>query len=159
MTRDNAEAVDCAAFESELAGAAPVVSTLWKGLSEGLMRGHGLTRCYANGYPFGAEAGLHQDCMVEGHSTAIYFPHLDWNANYAGETVFFTADGSEIIKSVYPRPNRLVIFPGIIPHVARPITSRCPHLRITLMFKTLHIAAPALQAIAPAAVAAALPGA
>ena len=142
VTRDNAEAVDSAGFEGDLKRNAPIVSELWTALKQGLMRGHELTRCYANGYPVGAEAGLHQDAASDTHSTAIYYPHLDWHANYAGETVFFTPEGSDIIRSVYPRPNRLVVFPGTIPHVARPITSRCPHLRITLMFKTVRAASP-----------------
>jgi SM-20-related protein len=29
-----------------------------------------------------------------------------------------------------------VVFPGLIPHVARGVSRTCPMLRITLMFKT-----------------------
>ena len=56
----------------------------------------------------------------------------------AGETVFFNPNRDEILAaSVYPKPNRLAIFPGTIPHVARPMSSRANDLRITLMFKTV----------------------
>jgi SM-20-related protein len=51
--------------------------------------------------------------------------------------VFFTQDGSDILASIYPKPNRLIVFPGAIPHVARGISRTCPKLRITLMFKTM----------------------
>ena len=146
MTADHGPALDSAAFERDLTRNAPIVSTLWQALKAGVMRGHALTRCYANGYPVGAEAVDHAQRFG---FPGIYYPNLDWDPNYAGETVFFTADGSDIIRSVYPRPNRLVIFPGTIPHVARALTSRCPHLRITLMFKTMQISAASIQSSEP----------
>ncbi|MGH7016591.1 MAG: hypothetical protein ACRED8_05840, partial [Caulobacteraceae bacterium] len=96
-----------------------------------------LTRCYANGYPSGAEGGVHLDSNLPTHFTAIYYPHLAWNPNWAGETLFFDAEGADVIAAVYPRPNRLAVFPGVIPHVARAVSRACPELRITLMFKTL----------------------
>ena len=61
---------------------------------------------------------------------------MSWHPNYAGETVFFNDEGTDIIGTVYPRPNRMVLFSGSIPHVARGVSRVCPELRITLMFKT-----------------------
>jgi SM-20-related protein len=127
---------DLAAIESELASNAPLLALVWNHIQKRVLIGHQLTRCYANGYPQGAEGGVHLDSNIAAHFTAIYYPHPAWNPGFAGETVFFDAAGSDIIASVYPRPNRLVVFPGVIPHVARPISRRCPDLRITLMFKT-----------------------
>jgi SM-20-related protein len=134
--RDGRETHDLDQIERELAGNAPLVSTMWRHIQSALLPGHTLTRCYANGYPFGAEGGLHLDSNIASHLTALYYPHMSWHPNYSGETVFFDAAGADIIASVFPRPNRLVIFPGTIPHVARGISRKCPELRMTLMFKT-----------------------
>ena len=136
VARDG-EPLDPPTFEAALAKVAPMVGAVWSALKAGPLSGHQLTRCYANGYPAGAEGGVHYDASVPGHYTAIYYPHLEWRAGWAGETVFFNAAQDEIVASAYPRPNRLVVFPGTMPHVARPITRDCPQLRITLMFKTM----------------------
>lgn len=124
-----------ARVEAELA-AIPLLQGLWRGLKDGPLAGHALTRCYANGYPWGTEGGLHRDAVQAGHYTSIYYPHLEWSPNWAGETVFFDDAEQDIIAAVHPRPNRLAVFPGTIPHVARAISRACPDLRITLMFKT-----------------------
>jgi SM-20-related protein len=131
------EARDLARIENELIANAPLIGQVWKKLQSTILPGHTLSRCYANGYPFGAEGGLHLDSNIPTHMTALYYPHLAWHPNFGGETVFFDAAGAEIIASVYPRPNRLVVFAGTVPHVARGISRKCPDLRITLMFKTL----------------------
>jgi SM-20-related protein len=137
VVRDGREALDSVAFEREIESNAPLVAAMWKKLQARVLVGHALTRCYANGYPLGAEGGVHFDSNISSHFTAIYYPHLQWSPNYAGETVFFEKDGGDMLASVYPKPNRLVVFPGTIPHAARPITRSCPELRITLMFKTV----------------------
>lgn len=123
-------------IERELELNAPLAAQMWRRIQPIVLPGHRLARCYANGYPFGSEGGLHMDSNIPSHYTLIYYPHLAWHPNYGGETLFFNARGDEIIAAAYPRPNRLVVFPGTIPHVARPISRRCPELRITLMFKT-----------------------
>jgi SM-20-related protein len=76
------------------------------------------------------------DSSVPTHFTLVYYPHLSGHPNYGGETVFFDPSGSDIIAAVYPRPKRLVAFPGTMPHVARGVSRKCPDLRVTLMFKT-----------------------
>ena len=131
------EPLDPVTIEADLAMRAPMVSALWSALKAGPLAGHLLTRCYANGYPAGAEGGVHVDAILPNHFTAIYYPHLEWRAAWAGETVFFTDSQDEIVASAYPKPNRIVCFQGTIPHVARPITRDCPLLRITLMFKSM----------------------
>lgn len=134
--KDGREARTPEGIEHELKSAAPIASALWEKLKSSALAGHALTRCYANAYPVGAEGGLHTDSNEADHFTAIYYPNLTWSPNWAGETVFFNADGTDIIASAYPKPNRLVVFPGRIPHVARAVSRTCPELRVTLMFKT-----------------------
>jgi SM-20-related protein len=134
--KDGRETHDLDHIENELASAAPLVSTMWRRIQSTLLPGHALTRCYTNGYPFGAEGGLHLDSNIASHPTVLYYPHVSWHPNYSGQTVFFDTADADIIASVFPRPSRLAIFPGTIPHVARGISRRCPKLRMTLMFKT-----------------------
>jgi len=138
IVRDGAEKSDPVAFERQLEANAPLVANVWRKLRGGVLSGHSLSRCYANGYPSGAEGGVHMDSNIAQHFTSIYYPHTTWAPNFAGETVFFNQDGSDIIAAVYPKPNRLVVFPGVIPHVARGVSRACAQLRITLMFKTQY---------------------
>lgn len=122
-------------IETELASVRPI-QNLWRRLKQDQLSGHTLMRCYANGYPYGTEGGVHKDSLDPTHFTAIYYPHSNWSPNFGGETLFFNADGSDVAACIYPKPNRLVIFPGDIPHVGRGVSRVCPAMRVTLMFKT-----------------------
>jgi SM-20-related protein len=134
--KDGGEQRDAVEIEAELARNAPILSKMWLVIKSTVLKEHNLARCYVNGYPHGAEGGLHFDSNLATHYTGLYYPHLEWHPNYSGETVFFDRHGTDIIASVYPRPNRLVVFPGVIPHIARGVSRTCPELRMTLMFKT-----------------------
>ena len=122
--------------EDELQRNSSVIYEFWQALYNSLLRRHRLVRCYANGSPYGSEGSLHTDSRSEHSYTAIYYSHQNWLANWGGETVFFNAEENDIIVSVFPKPNRLLLFNGAIPHVARGVSRSCPLLRITLMFKT-----------------------
>ena len=116
---------------------APIIATVWDYLKDRIFRDHILVRCYANSYPYGSEGAVHLDADDPRHYTAIFYPNSIWDLNWAGETIFFRLQQPpEILTAVWPRPNRLVLFQGIIPHVARGISRSCPLLRTTLMFKT-----------------------
>jgi SM-20-related protein len=123
-------------IEEELRVSSPLLANFWGALKQGPLRGQALARCYANGMPSGIEGGVHLDSNLDEHLTAIYYPHPEWQPNFGGETLFFNADASDLTSALYPKPNRLAIFPGTIPHVARPTSQRFTNLRITLMFKT-----------------------
>jgi len=128
----DAEAYDCAA-ELE---AFPIIYGVWRQLADALPPGHRLIRCYANGHTYGSDGTLHTDTGLANTYTTVYYPHEEWEPNWGGETVFFDRARSDILASVFPRPNRAVIFDGRIPHVARGVSRTCPVLRVTLMFKT-----------------------
>jgi SM-20-related protein len=117
----------------ELRSNAATVFALWEHLAGTVLRGHTLYRCYANAQTYGSDGTLHTD---KNGWTSLYYPHAAWEPNYAGETVFFNEQGDDTIASIYPKPNRLVIFPGMTPHLARGVSRTCPLLRITLAFKT-----------------------
>ncbi|MFD1613155.1 2OG-Fe(II) oxygenase [Sphingomonas tabacisoli] len=120
--------------EQQLA-AFPPIAAMWAAIRDGILPGHELIRSYANGYPYGADGGVHLDADVPGHLTALYFAHPRWEPNWGGETVFFDREQKDVVATAYARPNRLVIFPGDLPHVARGVSRSCEELRITLMFK------------------------
>jgi SM-20-related protein len=149
IVRDGREKNDPIEFEQQLARNAPPVARMWAGLRTGVLSGHVLSRCYANGYPSGAEGGVHIDSNLAEHFTSIYYPHTSWHPNFAGETLFFNEDATDIIAAVYPKPNRLAVFPGMMPHAARGVGRTCQQLRITLMFKTVQGGAAQLRGAGP----------
>jgi SM-20-related protein len=134
---DGREARDLAAIEEELGQTAPLLANMWAALKAGPLAGQALSRCYANGMSGGVEGGLHLDSNIETHLTSIYYPHPAWSPAFAGETLLFNAAGDEVVGAIYPKPNRLAVFAGTIPHVARPMSRKRSELRITLMFKTM----------------------
>lgn len=137
IRQNGEEPRDPQAFGGEL-DAHPELAAVWRRLADGPLSGHRLARCYANAMGPGVEGGVHQDSNIADHMTAIYYPHLQWAPALAGETLLFNDDATEIVQAIYPRPNRLLIFPGTMPHVARPMSKRAKFpARITLMFKTL----------------------
>ena len=114
----------------------PIVYETWRLLAGSLPEGHRLIRCYANGIPYGSDGTVHTDTALMNTYTTVYYPHASWSPDWGGETMFFDRARSDVISCVYPKPNRLVIFDGRIPHVARGVSRICPVLRVTLMFKT-----------------------
>jgi SM-20-related protein len=123
---------DCA---EELQKTAPLLFGFWSYLARGPFKGRTLIRCYANAHAYGSDGTIHTDSKRDNSYTAVYYPHADWHPSWGGETVIFNADKTDIIAAVYPKPNRLVVFRGDLPHVARGVSRICPELRITCMFK------------------------
>lgn len=120
----------------ELQRKAPLLHELWLNLQARALPNHMLVRCYANGTPFGTEGSIHTDSLSNRSFTCVYYPHDNWDPNWGGETVFFNREKTDIVASIYPRPNRMLMFDGTLPHVARGVSRICPVMRITLMFKT-----------------------
>jgi SM-20-related protein len=128
---------DCS---DRVANDVPVIGRVWKHLSDSIAQGHKLIRCYANGYPYGCEGTAHLDSSNSQDRTLLLYANAAWNCDWAGETIFLSSPPNiDIVAAVLPRPNRLVSFQGNIPHVARGISRLCPHLRMTLMFKTKRL--------------------
>ena len=121
--------------DKDLQKSAPLIFDLWRRLSAGPLCGNALMRCYANGFTYGSDGTLHRDSTTDRSVTAVYFSNIDWSPNWGGETVLFNDTKTDIVASIYPRPNRLLVFSGSIPHVARGVSRSCPVMRITLMFK------------------------
>ena len=109
-----------------------------------------LETCYINVLSYGLEAHPHTDFQDKNSTTVILYLCEAWNCYWSGETVFFKnkwvnnpSDESfynnEIVKSVLPRKNRIVLFEGNIVHSVRPLSKTYKDLRLTLMFKLKNI--------------------
>ena len=94
-----------------------------------------LERVYASANPYGTIHEPHRDYdpNLKGGITIMYYLNNTWNLKYAGETVFF--NNGEIIKSIIPRPGRVIIFDGSIEHCARDVRRDVNDLRMVLTFK------------------------
>jgi SM-20-related protein len=113
-----------------------VVGKVWDFLRGGLLAGHMLERLYANAHTFGVEGGIHQDCKDFDSQTTILYCHPRWNTSWGGNLEIYNEGIDEVVQSVVPRPNRIVSFPGVLPHCAKPLARGCPELRISLVVKT-----------------------
>ena len=51
--------------------------------------------------------------------------------------MFYGADKETIIMSVQPKPRRVVVFNGEVPHAARAPAASCNRLRMSIAFKTM----------------------
>jgi SM-20-related protein len=114
----------------------PAIAPIWQQVNKSFFNGHAkLTRCYANRHTFGTEGYIHTDTEREEDQTCVVYMDSIWNANWGGETSFYSKDLKEIVKSVMPQFGRTAVFPGNIPHCAKPVSRVCPQVRTTLMFK------------------------
>jgi SM-20-related protein len=129
-------ATDCEAELMENAFFQPI-QALWQLLKAGPLAGHIPVRIYANAHTYGTDGYVHTDSEEPNYYSTIAYLHPQWHPNWAGETVFFTQDQSDITRAVFPRPGRIVSFHGAVPHCARPLSRDCAALRVCLVFKTL----------------------
>ena len=67
----------------------------------------------------------------------MFYLNKLWDVSYAGETIFLNNIG-DITNSVIPKPGRVVIFDGTIPHAAREVSRICVELRMVATFKYEH---------------------
>ena len=113
----------------------PLIYSAWMEVKERIFKNRTLVRCYANGMSYGMEGTVHTDAKRPGSFTLVYYPHARWSPNWGGETLFYSADESDLICAAYPEPNSAVVFDGRVPHRANGVTRIFSGLRITLMFK------------------------
>lgn len=115
------------------------IQALWKQLKSGPLAGHELLRCYANAHTYGTDGYVHTDSSKPNYFSTVCYLHAEWHPDWAGETVFFDHDKTDVTRAVYPRPGRIVTFHGAVPHCARPLSRDCSALRISLIYKTRRI--------------------
>jgi hypothetical protein len=92
-------------------------------------------RCYCNHAAYGDMLFTHTDALPGQQGlTALWYIAPEWNVEWGGETLFYNSN-MDAEAAVTPKPGRLVIFDGAIPHVGRPPNRICYAPRYTLAFK------------------------
>ena len=92
-------------------------------------------RAYTNFASYGDMLYTHTDCLPDQRElTALWFLATRWDPEWGGETMFFDAAGDALFCAS-PRPGRLVLFDGAIPHAGRPPSRICFVPRYTFAIK------------------------
>lgn len=73
-----------------------------------------------------------------GHTVLLYYVNKHWKHEWAGETMFFNDDMTEVEYASKYTPGRIVIFDGEIPHSVRPQAASAPMYRFTLSLFFKH---------------------
>lgn len=115
------------------------LADLWCRVKSKYLDRETLVGVYANGQTCGQDTPIHRDNRpgLPG-KTVVVFCNSHWASAWGGELMFYTNDKADLIKSVMPKPGRIVIFDGEIPHSAKAPNMSCAELRVTLAFKTLN---------------------
>lgn len=95
-----------------------------------------LYSCYINALRFGDDPQIHCDAShsTPTNKTILVYMNVDWNPNWGGETIFFDGDLDSRL-AVQPRPGRVVMFDGRIPHSGRPFSIGYRYYRYIIAFK------------------------
>jgi Rps23 Pro-64 3,4-dihydroxylase Tpa1-like proline 4-hydroxylase len=129
------------------------IKSLWEKTKELLpVKDYRLKRAYINVSRFGDEDRIHTDGKSSSSGlTAIVYLSGKWKITWGGQTNFYTKFTekvnlpnddeteyeNEIIRSVIPKQNRVVIFNSTIPHSAGIISKTCLQNRYACVFKIL----------------------
>ena len=91
---------------------------------------------YVNVLRHGNSPGIHVDSPhhVESNKTVLVYLNDVWHPEWGGETVFFDHN-LDAVHLVAPRPGRVVIFDGRIPHTGRTPTPKFMYNRYILAYK------------------------
>ena len=65
------------------------------------------------------------------NTTLLYYANPSWKEEWAGETLFFNEELSEVVYTSIYKPGRVIIFDGSIPHSIRPQSKIAPQFRFT----------------------------
>jgi hypothetical protein len=91
-------------------------------------------RIHVNSIPHGDMQNTHEDGWPGTSLTALYFVNPDWQATWQGELILCDPLG-ESQYAIDPRPGRLVLFPGEIPHRGGAPSRVCYEHRLSLAHK------------------------
>lgn len=92
-------------------------------------------RAYTNYAAYGDMLYTHVDCAPDQRGlTALWFLSAHWEPEWGGETMFFDTSGDAMFCTS-PRPGRLLLFDGAIPHVGRPPSRICYAPRYSFAIK------------------------
>jgi SM-20-related protein len=114
------------------------VAEAWAAIKEQFLQDHSLVRCYANAHTFGLDGSIHRDNPKDVPMvTTLVYCHRFWPLPWGGETLFYSDDCESITATTFPKPGRIAMFHGSMPHAARSPTRLCRELRVSLVFKSM----------------------
>lgn len=118
----------------------PLFAQLWEEVKKYLPLKSCLHRVYVNSHTYGVEDVIHIDDLdLEKGITVIVYLCNAWYPEWFGQTLFFSSEDrlnhNEIIQSIIPKPNRVLMFDKRIPHCVSPLSRRFTGVRLTCMFK------------------------
>jgi len=93
----------------------PIAHKVWEAIGKPEAK-----KCLYNCFRHGDTPKPHVDSTKEEGISYLLFVNPNWSIEMGGETVFVDSETDDILKSVMPRPGRLIKFQSIIPHLARP---------------------------------------
>ena len=96
-----------------------------------ILRAH---RVYANAQTSDNRSDIHVDAHFENCFSVMFYATMHWPKEFDGETVFYTPD-DEIYSAILPKPGRVVLFNGVMPHIGRPTNPKLNGRRITVVWK------------------------
>jgi hypothetical protein len=67
--------------------------------------------------------------------TLLYYPNLEWDIKWGGQTNFIDHETMDIMAAVIPKPGRFILFQADILHQATPPTFYAPFKRLTIAMK------------------------
>ena len=91
-------------------------------------------RQYANGHTYGLGGQPHIDDEHPDTYTLLYYPMLEWDRIWGGETIFYDNTGN-LAAAVAVHANRGILFDSRILHSGRAPCRQCPGLRVTVAYK------------------------
>lgn len=97
-----------------------LLGKFWTIIKEQYLPEHELLRYWALGFTQGMDGHVHIDGKETDYYTTLLYIHPQWQAHWGGELLYYSFDESDIIKVVEPKPLRVVISPGHIPHRISP---------------------------------------
>jgi hypothetical protein len=124
--------------EDDLFGSrrAYLLGKFWNYIVEHHLPGHELLRFWALAFTHGMDGHVHIDGKEPDYYTTLLYIHPQWEAAWGGELLYFDQDMHDIVKVVEPKPGRIVIAPGNIPHRISPPTRDTDNLRGVVGFRS-----------------------
>ena len=89
-----------------------------------------------NGQQYIHNTTVHQDCTCDNGISFIYYVNRQWDDSWGGPTRI-ELDG--VWHDVLPKPGRIFLFKGKIPHHGMPPNECYKGLRASLVYKTMRV--------------------
>ncbi|MCV9920629.1 2OG-Fe(II) oxygenase [Pseudomonas sp. BT-42-2] len=114
------------------------LADFWARIKAAHMPNATLLGVYANGQTSAQDGPIHRDnTPEEPGQSVIVFCNDHWASCWGGELVFYDDDKDSIVMTVQPKPRRVVVMNGEVPHAARAPAASCNRLRMSVAFKTI----------------------